>query len=100
MLNIQQRFRLLADGIPDLTDTLFFDLNGKAIDKTQYAQNATDREKTIGMKLGNGYNVDPPAWKDPIKLRKKRIEQWKQMRSHYSPDSLPSKIETPLPKNP
>ena len=55
-----------------------------------------DREKTLSMKLRNGYSVKSNVWKDPIKLRKKRIEQWRIMRSHYSPDSLPKKIENSL----
>jgi hypothetical protein len=29
-------------------------------------------------------------------LRKKRIEQWRKMRAHFNPDSLPHKIEKPL----
>jgi hypothetical protein len=80
-------------------DTLFFDPDGNVIDKAQYEQNASDREKTLSIKLSNGYDMNSDVWKDPIKLRKTRIEQWRIMRSHYSPDSLPAKIEKPSPKN-
>ena len=52
-----------------------------------------DRDKAVNMKLEEGYKEPPDVWKDPIKLRQKRIEQWKEMRSQYDPDSLPHKIE-------
>ena len=74
-------------------DTIFFGFDGKVVDKVQYEQTALDRDKNLSMKLSNGYNVKSNDLKDPIKLRKKRIEQWKIMRSHYNPDSLPIKIE-------
>jgi len=51
------------------------------------------------MELRNGYNENSNAWIDPIKLRKRRIEQWRIMRSHYSLDSLPIKIENSSTKN-
>lgn len=74
-------------------DAVFFDADGNAIDKAQYEARASDRDKSLSMKLENGYTIGSNAWKDPIKLRKTRIEQWRIMRSHYNPDSLPSKIE-------
>lgn len=70
-----------------------FNTDGLAIDKVQYEIMASEREKNVSMELENGYQKDAGIWKDPIKLRKKRIEQWKQMRSHYNPESLPYKIE-------
>ena len=81
------------------SDTIFFDPDGNVIDKTQYELNASDREKTLSIKLSDGYYMISDIRKDPIKLRKTRIEQWRIMRSHYNPDSLPAKIETPRPKN-
>ena len=80
-------------------DTIFFDFDGNVITKAQYQVIASDREKNLSMKLRNGYNVKSNVWKDPIKLRKKRIEQWRIMRSHYSLDSLPIKIENSSTKN-
>lgn len=79
--------------------TIFFDFDGNVITKAQYQVIASDREENLSMKLRNGYNVKSNVWKDPIKLRKKRIEQWRIMRSHYSPDSLPIKIENSSTKN-
>jgi hypothetical protein len=70
-----------------------FNIDGMAIDKVQYEILASEREKSVSMTLENGYSVDAGIWKDPIKLRKKRIEQWKQMRAQYNPESLPHKIE-------
>ena len=79
--------------------TIFFDFDGNVINKEQYKVNASDREKKLSMKLRNGYYENSNVWIDPIKLRKKRIEQWRIMRSHYSPDSLPIKIENSSTKN-
>ena len=79
--------------------TFFFDLDGNAINKVQYEVMSSNREKEISMKLRNGYNENSNAWIDPIKLRKRRIEQWRIMRSHYSLDSPPIKIENSSTKN-
>ena len=70
-----------------------FNTDGLEIDEDQYEILASERDKNVGMELENGYNKGAGVWKDPIKLRKKRIEQWKQMRSQYNPESLPHKIE-------
>ena len=70
-----------------------FNIDGMAIDKVQYEILASEREKSVSMTLENGYTDDAGIWKDPIKLRKKRIEQWKQMRAQYNSESLPHKIE-------
>jgi hypothetical protein len=78
-------------------DAVFFDADGNAIDKAQYQAKASNRDKSLSMKLENGYTTGSNVWKDPIKLRKTRIEQWRIMRSHYDPDSLPSKIEKASP---
>ena len=78
---------------------IYFDVDGNVIGKAQHEQIASDREKSLSMKLRNGYNVQANVWKDPIKLRKKRIEQWRIMRSYYNPDSLPAKIENVSTKN-
>jgi hypothetical protein len=69
-----------------------FDADGLAVDKVRYEILVSERDKNVSMELENGYE-DAGAWKDPVKLRQKRIEQWKQMRSQYNPDSLPHKIE-------
>jgi len=80
-------------------DIIYFDTDGNVIDRAQHELIAMDREKTLSIKLINGYDEKSNAWKDPIKLRKKRIEQWRIMRSHYNPDSLPAKIENTSTKN-
>lgn len=70
-----------------------FNPDGLAIDKVQYEIMASERDKAVNMELEEGYKETPDVWKDPIKLRKIRIGQWKEMRSQYNPDSLPHKIE-------
>ena len=81
-----------------LSDTLYFDSDGTAIDKTEYEKIASDAEKALSLRLKDGYNAASAGWRDPIKLRQKRIEQWKIMRSSYNPDSIPTKIENPPAK--
>ena len=73
--------------------TIYFDSEGTKVDKNQHEQIAAEREKTLKQELRFGYPAEPADLKDPIKLRQKRIEQWKNMRSMYDPGSLPSKIE-------
>jgi len=74
-------------------DTVHFDSNGNIVDKIHYEILVAEREKIIKVKLRNGYSTEYAIWRDPIKLRKKRILQWKILRSLYNPDSLPDKIE-------
>jgi hypothetical protein len=74
-------------------NTIYFDSKGNAIEKSQHVQIAAERERALSMELSDGYSAEPADWKDPIKLRQHRIEQWKNMRSMYHPGSLPSKIE-------
>jgi len=76
-------------------DTTFFDDKGHAVGKSEYAQLSSDRDVALKMSLKKGYQDRPNAWIDPIKLRQKRIEQWRKMRQQYHPDSLPAKIGNP-----
>lgn len=77
-------------------DAVFFDANGNRIDQKEYQQYVSEREKTMEMTLKDGYGLKADGSKDPIELRKRRIEQWKNMRSHFNPNSLPYKIEKSL----
>ena len=79
--------------------TIFCDFDGNSITKAQYQEIASGREKNLSMKLRNGYNEKSNVWIDPINLRKTRIEQWRIMRTHYSLDSLPIKIDNSSTKN-
>lgn len=74
--------------------TVYFDSDGNVVDKNQHEQITAEREKTLKQELKFGYPADSEDLKDPIKLRQRRIEQWKNMRSMYNPGSLPSKIES------
>ena len=82
----------------ELSDTIHFDSDGNIIDKIHYEIIVSEREKVLRLKLRNGYNSGANIWRDPIKLRKKRIFQWRSLRSLYSPDSLPMNIKTSPPK--
>ena len=72
-------------------DTVHFDSNGNIVDKIHYEILVAEREKMVRVKLRNGYSSESAIWRDPIKLRKKRILQWKILRSLHTPDSLPEK---------
>ena len=74
-------------------DTIHFDSDGSVIDKVHYVIIASEREKAITELLKNGYAIQSVVWKDPIRLRKKRIMQWGAMRLRYSRESLPENIE-------
>ena len=75
-------------------DTVHFDSKGNIVDKIHYEILVGEREKIIRVKLRNGYNSESAIWKDPIKLRKKRILQWNVLRSIYNLDSLPEKLNS------
>ena len=72
---------------------IYFDMNGNVVNKSQHAQLVVEKEKAVGLELTSGYASESKGWKDPIKMRKRRIEQWKKMRAKYNPASLPAKIE-------
>ncbi len=84
---------VLYQPAPVFSEANNFDDDGLSIDKVQYEILISERDRNINMELEDGYKKDTGIWKDPIKLRKKRIEQWKQMRAQYNPESLPHKIE-------
>ena len=71
----------------------YFDKDGTMIDKEKYEAVSSDRMSTVKAQLKDGYGGSFPASTDPIKLRKKRIEQWAKERAQYDPKSLPNKIE-------
>ena len=75
-------------------DTVHFDSNGNIVDKIHYEILVAEREKIISVQLRYGYSSEYAIWRDPIKLRKKRILQWKVLRSLYNPDSLPEKLNS------
>ena len=77
-----------------VSDIVHFDPNGNIVDKIHYEILVAEREKIIRVKLRNGYGLDSNGWRDPIRLRKKRILQWKILRSLYNLDSLPEKLHS------
>ena len=73
-------------------DTIHFDSEGNVVDKIHYEIIVSEWEKALRLKLRYGYSWESTVWRDPIKLRKKRILQWQILRSLYNPDSLPENI--------
>lgn len=55
--------------------TIYFDTNGNVVDNLRHEQVVVDREKVINQELRYGYTSESNCWKDPIKLRKRRIEK-------------------------
>ena len=80
-------------------DAIFFDSDGNVISKEIYEEIASNRDEMLSNELSNGYRAMPKNLKDPIKLKEKRIEQWRMMRLHYNTESLPSKIENQSKQN-
>ena len=91
-------FAVLFQPAAVLADASYFDAAGNAVDAAAYEKMASDGQKALSAQLKNGYDAGG-VWKDPIRLRQKRIEQWKMMRSSYNPESLPFKIESPATKS-
>lgn len=61
-------------------DTVHFDSDGSVIDKIYFEIIISEREKMLRLKLKNGYYLESNEWRDPIKLRKKRLMQWRILR--------------------
>ena len=73
-------FLFLLLNFSPASGTSFYDANGKKIDEAEY-------EKIIGARKSNTYRIQKEGYgdnatslKDPVLLRKKRIEQWKLLR--------------------
>ena len=61
-------------------DVVYYDNQGKMIDKTAYDKAVEDRAQKIDKIMQDGYRDNTMKLEDPILLRKKRIEQWKKYR--------------------
>jgi len=59
----------------------YFNSEGKQIDELEYEKAKNTRTPTIQKILADGYGDKDTDFKDPVLLRKKRIEQWKEYRS-------------------
>jgi hypothetical protein len=62
----------------------YFNGAGKQIDAAEYAKITDARTATIHKVLSDGYGDEKSEFKDPVLLRKKRIEQWKAYRNTKS----------------
>ncbi|MFC1816682.1 hypothetical protein ACFL0M_12280 [Thermodesulfobacteriota bacterium] len=60
--------------------TEFYDENGKKINESKYEKIIKKRKSKIDKIQKEGYRGNAISLKDPILLRKKRIEQWKLLR--------------------
>ena len=58
------------------TAVTYFNSEGKQIDKVEYEKVMDTRTSMIQTILLNGYGVENTDFRDPVLLRKKRIEQW------------------------
>ena len=59
------------------TAATYFNSEGKQIDKVEYEKVMDTRTSIIQSTLLNGYGDEDTGIRDPVLLRKKRIEQWK-----------------------
>ena len=71
----------LLYAIPALAgDVVFYDNNGKLVDKAGYEKSVKQRSQKIDRIMQEGYGDKTMKLEDPILLRKKRLEQWKKYR--------------------
>ena len=73
---------ILLNGIPASSETVnYYDLTGKVVSYLQYEKINSMHGAEINRIMKEGYNEKNSVIKDPIVLRKKRIEQWEKYRS-------------------
>lgn len=71
----------LLYAIPALAgDVVFYDNNGKLVDKAGYEKSVKERSQKIERIMQEGYGGNAMKLEDPILLRKRRLEQWKKYR--------------------
>jgi len=71
----------LLYAIPALAgDVVFYDNNGKLVDRAGYEKSIKQRSQKIDRIMQEGYGDKTMKLEDPILLRKKRLEQWKKYR--------------------
>jgi len=71
----------LLYAIPALAgDVVFYDNNGKLVDKAGYEKSIKQRSQKIERIMQEGYGDNTMKLEDPILLRKRRLEQWKKYR--------------------
>ena len=71
----------LLYAIPALAgDVVFYDNNGKLVDKAGYEKSIKQRSQKIEKIMQEGYGDNTMKLEDPILLRKRRLEQWKKYR--------------------
>jgi hypothetical protein len=67
--------------IPALAgEVVFYDNNGKLVDKTGYEKVVKERSQKIERIMEEGYGNNAMKLEDPILLRKRRLQQWKEYR--------------------
>ena len=73
---------ILLNGIPASSETVnYYDLTGKMVSYPQYEKINSMHGAEINRIMKEGYNEKNSMIKDPVVLRKKRIEQWEKYRS-------------------
>ncbi len=68
------------------TNYRYYDAEGNKITNVEYQKTIKERDKIIRKILKEGYGYEKKSTKieDPIKLRKRRGEQWKKYRETHS----------------
>lgn len=70
--------------ITSANGTTYFNKDGNAIDSTAYEQGIRAQKSATAHIEKEGYAEAVVGFEDPILLRKKRIEQWKEYRKSLS----------------
>ncbi len=66
------------------TNYRYYDAENNEITKVEYQKTIKERDKIIRKILKEGYEKKSTGIEDPIKLRKRRGEQWKKYRETHS----------------
>ena len=68
----------------------YYDNNGIKVDKNGYEKQINLRKEKITEILNLGYGINDSGLEDPVRLRKKRMEQWRLYRK-FMTDSFKNK---------
>ena len=80
LINLSAILLFSIGTIVPATGTIYYGYDGKKIEKAEYEKIIGQRAPDIKAIQMEGYKDISADLKDPVLLRKKRIEQWKQLR--------------------
>ena len=80
IINLLSVLLLIIGSTSPLVAANYYKPDGQQIDNVEYEKIVNQRSSEISAIQIGGYGGDQADFKDPVLLRKKRIEQWKLYR--------------------